>query len=358
MRRRAFLGAATAGAAATGLAWTPSMARVSTTWNMVTSWPRDFPGPGRTAQRLANRITAMSDGELKVKLFAAGELVPAFEVFDAVAGGVAEMGHSAAFFWRGKARATVFFTTVPFGLTASEMSAWIYYGGGQELWDELYGGFGLKAFMAGNTGMQMGGWFKREIHSLDDFKGLRYRMPGLGGEVLRRLGAMAVNLPPGEILPALQSGAIDGAEFLGPWSDLAFGFYKVTPYYYWPGFHEPNGTSECLVDRRAYGRLPKHLQAIVAAACAAENDVALAESEWGNATALQTLVSEHGVELRKFPSDVLQAMRVTTEDVLSEFSHGDDLTKRIFASFKAARSKLVDWSRVSHHAFLDARLKT
>ncbi len=188
----------------------------------------------------------MSDGELKVELFAAGELLSAFEVFDAVAGGVAEMGHSAAFFWRGKSRAAVLFTTVPFGLMASEMSAWIYHGGGRELWDELYGDFGLKAFMAGSTGMQMGGWFKIEIRSLDDFKGLKYRMPGLGGEVLRRFGAMAVNLPPGEILPALQSGAVEGVEFLGPWSDRAFGFYKAAPYYYRPGFHEPNGTSECL----------------------------------------------------------------------------------------------------------------
>jgi TRAP-type mannitol/chloroaromatic compound transport system substrate-binding protein len=358
MKRRDFLTHAGAGAAA-GIAATAVArpARAAVEWRMVTSWPRNFPGPGTSAQRLADRITAMSNGELGVRLYAAGELVPAFEVFDAVSQGSAELGHSASFFWRGKAQAAVFFTTVPFGLNATETSAWIHAGGGQALWDELYGGFGLRGFMAGNSGMQMGGWFRREIRGLDDLKGLKYRMPGLGGEVLRRLGAVAVSLPPGEILPALQSGAIDGAEFLGPWSDLAFGFYKVAPYYYWPGFHEPNGTSECLVNRKAFDALPAHLKAVVEGACTAENDIAMSEAEWNNSVALETLVARHGVKLRRFPTEVLRALKGASREVLADFAKGDDLTRRIHESYSSALRRFDAWSRLSHHAFLDARLK-
>ncbi len=324
-------------------------------WNMVTSWPKNLPGPGVTARRLADRIVQMSDGRIQIKLYAAGELVPAFEVFDAVSQNTAQIGHTASFFWQGKIPASVFFTAVPFGLTPDEHAAWIYHGGGQELWEQAYADFSVQPYMAGNTGTGMGGWFKKEVNSLDDLKGLKYRMPGLGGEIYRRLGATPVSLPPGEIFGALQSGTLDGAEFVGPASDLAFGFYKIAPYYYLPGFHEPNGTGECLVNKKVLSILPDDLRDVVSNACAAENAFALAESKWRNAEALNTLIEKHGVQVRSFPQDVIQAARETGEEVLLTFSKKNEMTRKVYDSFNAARNKLTSWSSLSTKAFLDAR---
>ncbi len=324
-------------------------------WKMVTSWPKNSPGPGVTAQRLADRITQLSGGRLTIKVFGAGEMVPALEVFDAVSRGTAELGHTASFFWRGKVPASVFFTTVPFGLTATEHLAWIYHGGGQALWDELYAPFGIKAWMAGNTGMSMGGWFKRELTDLSSLKGLKYRIPGLAGEMLRRLGATPMNLPPSEIFAALQSGVIDGAELLGPWSDLGFGLFKAAPYYYWPGFHEPNGTGECLIHRPSLEKLSPELQLIIENACATENAYSLAESEWHNAIALEKLVREHNVQLRTFPTDILLELRRKADEVLADFAKSNPLEQRIYQSYEGARRWAMQWSRVSTEAFLKAR---
>ena len=256
---------------------------------MVTSWPKRLPGPGMSAERVASRIAELSGGRLEITVSAAGEVVPAFEVLDAVGSGVAEMGHTAAFYWQGKEPATAFFTTVPFGLVPNEHVAWIYAGGGQDLWDELYAPFGVKPFMAGNTGVCMGGWFRREIKSVADLRGLKVRSLGLGGEVYRRLGAVAQTTAPGEILVALQSGVIDGAEFVGPGSDIALGLYRFAPFYYGPGFNKPNGTGECIVSLKAWATLDAELKATVAHACAAEASFALAEMERLNIEALATL---------------------------------------------------------------------
>ena len=351
--RRHFIGATALGAACAF----PTLGRTAERidWKCVTSWPKNSPGPGMTAQRLVDRIEQMSQGRLRIKLYGAGELTPPLGVFDAVSDGSAQMGHSASFFWQGKAKASVFFTAVPFGLTAGEHHAWIYHGGGQALWNELYRPFNIKPFMAGNTGIGMGGWFKREVNSLDDLQGLKYRMPGLGGAVLQKLGAVPVSVPPGEIFTALQSGVIDGAEFLGPWSDLGFGFYKAAPYYYWPGFHEPNGSGECLINLASWEALPADLQAIVSNACAAENSYSLAETEWGNAAALETLVTQHGVQVRGFPQSVLAAARAAAGEVLADFSQAEDISQRIYQSFQAARQRATSWSRISTLAFLRAR---
>ncbi len=324
-------------------------------WRMVTSWPRDLPGPGVTARRLAERIAAMSGGRLVVELHAAGELVPAFEVLDAVGRGVAEMGHSAALFWMGKAKVAALFTAAPMGLTPLEHTAWIEHGGGQALWDELYADFGVKPFMAGNTGMSMGGWFRHEIRSAADLRGLRWRMPGLGGELYAPFGIVQVSLPPGEILPALQSGAIDAAEFAGPASDLALGFHKVARYYYWPGLHEPNGTGEALVNRAAWAALDEELRAVVAEACRAENAYALAESERRNAAALRALTTRHGVQLRRFPADVIAAARRQAREVLAQFNR-PGISGRIYRSYRAMLEELGAWPRVSIMGFLEARL--
>jgi TRAP-type mannitol/chloroaromatic compound transport system substrate-binding protein len=349
-RRTLLLGGAGALAAPMAL-----RAETPTRWRMVTSWPRNLPGPGMNAQRLADRITAMSGGRLTVQLHAAGELVPALQVFDAVYSGAAEMAHTAAFYWAGKVKAASFFTTVPFGLTPAEHAAWIEHGGGQALWDELYAPFGLKPFMAGNSSLQMGGWFRRPLASVADLKGLKLRSAGLGGELFQRLGAVTVSLGVPDIYPALQNGTIDGVEFLGPASDLAAGFFQIAKNYYWPTFTKPNGTAECLVGLKAWEALPPDLQAVVANACAADNAFTLAEADWRDGEALTTLVQQHGVELRRWPEDIVAAARSAATELLASFDKAGGIEQRVHRSYTGAMSRIQPWSRVSAAAYLEAR---
>ncbi len=324
---------------------------------MVTTWPKDFPGLGTGAQRVADRITAMTDGNLTVKLFAAGELVPPFESFDAVSSGNADCLHAASYYWQGKSKAFNFFTAVPFGFTANELTAWIHHGGGQALWDRVGAEFGLKPMLAGNSGVQMGGWFRSEVNSPEDFNGLKFRMPGLGGEVLRRLGAAVVALPGGEIFPSLQSGAIDGTEWVGPWNDLAFGFYRVAKYYYYPGFHEPGSGLECTWNLDLWNSFTPSEQAMVSAACNAENDVMLAEFNARNTDALDTLISQHGVELRKFSDDIYGAFATAAEEVLAEVGESDPLTGEIYNSFVDFRRKAMSWTQLADQSYADLRTR-
>ncbi|MDR3422794.1 MAG: TRAP transporter substrate-binding protein [Xanthobacteraceae bacterium] len=339
-----------------GVLAAPAVARAETRrWRMVTSWPKRLPGPGLSAERIAERIRALSGGRLDITVSAAGEIVPAFEVLDAVSSGVAEMGHTAAFYWQGKAPAAAFFTTVPFGLIPNEHVAWIDAGGGQALWDELYAPFGVKPFMGGNTGVCMGGWFRREIKSRDDVRGLKIRSLGLGGEVYRRLGAVAQATAPGEIVVALQSGVIDGAEFVGPGSDIALGLYRFAPFYYGPGFNKPNGTGECIVALKAWETLDAELKAIVAHACAAEASFALAEMERLNIEALATLTAREHVQLRAFPPDLIAAARLTASEVLAELAERSAGPRKVHDSYMAFRGKISAWSRISLQAVLEAR---
>jgi TRAP-type mannitol/chloroaromatic compound transport system substrate-binding protein len=324
-------------------------------WRMVTSWPKRLPGPGMSAERVAERIGALSGGRLEIAVSAAGEVVPALEVLDAVGSGVAEMGHTAAFYWQGKAPAAAFFTTVPFGLLPNEHVAWIEAGGGQALWDELYVPFGVKPFMAGNTGTCMGGWFRREVKSRDDVRGLKIRSLGLGGEVYRRLGAIPQTTAPGEILVALQSGLVDGAEFVGPGSDIALGLYRYAQLYYSPGFNKPNGTGECIVSLKAWQALDGELQTVVAHACAAEASFALAEMERLNVEALTALTTQHNVQLATFPADLIAAGRAQAKDVLGELAGKSAGAAKVHASYTAFRDKVVSWSRISTEAVLRAR---
>ena len=357
-RRNFTLGAgfATAGLAAAGLVAAPSIARAQTLkWRMVTSWPKRLPGPGMSAERIATRIRALSNGRLDISVSAAGEVVPAFGVLEAVGNGVAEIGHTAAFYWQGKMPAAAFFTTVPFGLTPAEHVAWIDAGGGQALWDALYAPFGVKPFMAGNTGVCMGGWFRRELKSLADLKGLKLRSLGLGGEVYRRLGATPQTTPPSEILTSLQSGVIDGAEFVGPGTDIALGLYRAAAFYYYPGFNKPNGTGECIVALKAWNDLPDDLRAIVAHACATEANYALAEMERLNAQALAALIGQHGVKLSAFSADLIAAARKTSDDVLGDLAARDAATAKVHGSYKAFRERVAQWSHVSIEAVLRAR---
>jgi TRAP-type mannitol/chloroaromatic compound transport system substrate-binding protein len=342
--------------AAAGLLATPAIAQTQAIkWRMVTSWPKRLPGPGMSAERVAERIRNLSAGRIDITVHAAGEVVPAFEVLGAVGGGVADIGHTASFYWQGKMPAAAFFTTVPFGLTPSEHVAWVEAGGGQALWDELYAPFGAKPFMGGNTGVCMGGWFRREIGSLADLRGLKLRSLGLGGEVYRRLGATPQTTPPAEILTSLQSGVIDGAEFVGPGTDIALGLYRVAPFYYYPGFNKPNGTGECIVSLAAWNALDAELKAIIAHACAVEANFALAEMERLNTEALVALTGQHNVQLRGFPKDLIDAARKTSTDVLAELAGRSAAAKKVHDSYVTFRERVGGWSKISLKAVLEGR---
>ena len=337
----------------------PAVASGTIEWRMVTAWPKGLPGLGTGAERLAANIEASSAGRLRIKVYAAGELVPAFACFDAVASGTAQLGHDGAYYHTGKSEGCAFFTAFPFGLTADEMDAWIKYGNGQKLWDELYAPFGLRAFLAGNTGTQMLGWFRREIHSVADLKGLKFRAPGNQGRVLARLGVTPVTLPGGEIFPALQSGAIDGAEWIGPFNDLALGFYQVCRYYYSHGYHEPGPALQLMVNERAWRSLPPDLQAIVRTACEAATRDMLAEYNARSGPALRTLVQKHGVIVRPLPEEVLLACGRAANEVLNEIyaadASGNRIVRRIIDDFLAFRKDVMPWTRVGEQAFLNAR---
>ncbi|MCG6863651.1 MAG: TRAP transporter substrate-binding protein [Chromatiaceae bacterium] len=357
MQRRDFIKTIGAGSLAFGacVAKAQTAQTAEHTWKMVTTWPTNFPGLGTGANKLAELIGEMSGGRIKVKVYGENELVPAFEVFDAVAQGTAEMGHCAAYYWKGKSEAAQFFSTVPFGMTAREMSGWLYHGGGLKLWTELYAPFGLVPAPAGNTGVQMGGWFNKEIKSVADLSGLKMRIPGLGGEVLKRAGGTPVNLPGSEIFTALQSGAIDATEWVGPYNDLAFGLYKAAKYYYYPGFHEPGTALEAIVNMAAFEALSTDLQSIVLNACKVMNQDMLAEYTARNPVALQTLLEKHAVDLRPYPEDVIAKLRQIAEEVVSEIAQKDEFSHKVFASYKKFLQQSQQWSGISELAYLQAR---
>lgn len=333
----------------------PAVLRGHRELKIVTTWPKNFPGLGMSAERLRERVAEMTDGALTIKVFAAGELVPPMESFDAVSTGAADIYHGAEYYWQGKSKAFNFFTSIPFGMTAIETQAWIYHDGGQELWDELSGGFNIKPFMAGNTGNQMGGWFTKEINTLEDFKGLKMRMPGLGGEVLRRMGASAIALAGGEIFQALQTGAIDATEWVGPWNDQAFGFYKIAKFYYYPGFHEPGSQLAVGMNKDVWESLPKSQQAIFSQACRAENDYSLAEFASKNTAALTQLIDQHGVQLRRLSDEILIEIGRISGEVVREIGQGDDITRRVFESFMAARERGLALSEINVEPYNAAR---
>lgn len=325
-------------------------------WKLVTSWPKNLPGLGEAPEILAKIVREMSNGRFNIKVYGAGEIVPALEVFDAVSGGASEMGHSGAYYWKGKSPAAQFFTAIPFGLTAQEINGWLHHGGGLELWQELYSGFGLIPMAGGNTGVQMAGWFNKEINSLADVKGLKMRIPGLGGEVFKKIGGVPVTLPGGELFTALQTGTIDATEWVGPYNDLAFGLYKAAKYYYYPGWHEPGAMLEFIINEKKYQELPEDLQAILTHACRAVNQEMLDIYTAKNNDALVTLVETHNVQLRKLPDDVLIKLRDVADEIALEVSKTDSLTKRIYDSVYAFKKSVTSYHAISEQAYLNARV--
>ncbi len=333
--------------AATGVGLaSPAIAQGRQRWQMVTSWARGSAGPGTTADRLAARITAATEGKVEIRVMGAGELTSPFGVLDAVIDGAAEMAHTASFFWAGRVAAASYFTTMPFGLSPLTHSAWVRFGGGQALWDEAYAPLEVKPLMAGNSGANMAGWFKTPLQSLSSLSGVKIRTAGLGGEIYRRLGATTVTLPPTEIFSALQSGVIDAVEFLGPFSDRSLGFDQVADHYYFPGFNKPNGTAEALINARLWAGLSNDLRAAIQTACDAENDAGLAEATWFNAQAL-TALREGGTTIHALPDDILEAAKEAAVEVLADYADRNAMTRRVDASYRSALDALSGWERLS-----------
>jgi TRAP-type mannitol/chloroaromatic compound transport system substrate-binding protein len=356
MRRRDVLaGTGLMAAGAMALFPAPAIAQGALRLRMVTDWPAGSPGLQSSADRLAQTINAASNGRINVEVFPSNTLVRAFETFDAVGAGVADMYHSAEYYWEKKSAAFNFFTTVPFGFSADELFAWVQYGGGQELWDALSAQFNIKPLLCLNTGVQMGGWFNGELTALAGFKDLRYRMPGLGGEVLRRLGATVVNLPGGEIAQALKSGAIDASEWVGPWMDMDLGLHKVASHYYYPGFHEPGTGLTVGINKRLWERLPVSDRRLIEDAAAAEYTRGVAEFSANNALWLRKLRDYGSVKIVKFDDSILKAFLKTSRDVVAEAGAGDDLSRKIYASYQQFQELIMGWSDISERAYLNSR---
>jgi TRAP-type mannitol/chloroaromatic compound transport system substrate-binding protein len=354
MRRRDIL--VGGGVVATGATFPlPAIAQGIRQLKMVTDWPAGSPGLQSSAVRLAQRIGAATGGRINIEVFPAGALVRPFETFDAVGAGVADMYHSAEYYWEKKSPAFNFFAAMPFGFTANELFAWMQYGSGQELWDALSGQFNVKPFLCCNTGTQMGGWCTREVSSPEGFRGLRYRMPGLGGEVFRRLGAIVLNVPGGEIVPSLKSGAIDGSEWVGPWLDMALGLHKVTSYYYYPGFQEPGTGITLGINKRMWESFDASERRLVEDATAAEYARSLAEFNANNALWLRKLRDEGTVKILKFDDLVLKELNRISKDVVAEAGSGDELCRKIYASYQQFLPLIIDWSDIAEGAVLNSR---
>jgi TRAP-type mannitol/chloroaromatic compound transport system substrate-binding protein len=322
---------------------------------LITSWPKNLPALGTSPEHFADIVEKMSNGRLRIRVYGANELVGGLEVFDAVSQGVAEIGHTGAYYWQGKIPSTPFFSTIPFGLTGTEMDAWLSYGGGNELWQEIYAPFNLIPMRGGNSGTQMFGWFNKEINSLEDLQGLKMRIPGLGGEVFRRAGGIPVTMQVSEVFTAMQTGALDATEFVSPYNDMAAGYHTVADYYYYPGWHEPGSTLETIFNKSAFEALPEDLQEILKAGTEVMNQLLMDELTAKNNEALRVLVEEHGVELRKLPDDVLVELRDISNQVVAELANTDEVTRRIYDSYKSFQEGVENYHSIAEDAYVEAR---
>lgn len=324
-------------------------------WKLVTTWPKNFPGLGSAAENLSRMVDEMSNGRLKIRVYGGGEIVPALGVFDAVSQGVADAGHGAAYYWKGKVPSSVFFTAVPFGLNAQEMYGWLHYGGGLELYEEAYAPFNLLPMAGGSTGVQMGGWFNKEINSIDDLRGLKMRIPGMAGEVFTAAGGTSVTLPGSELYTSLQTGVIDALEWVGPYNDRILGFHEVAEYYYYPGWHEPGSILEFIINKDSMAQLPADLQAIVREAARASSQDMLDEYTARNNEALRELIEEHGVQLRRFPDDVLKALWLGTRQALDDLVAKDPMSAKVYASYSEFYKGVRNYHHISEQAYINLR---
>ena len=324
-------------------------------WKMITTWPPNFPILGEGCNKFAQWVNEMSGGRLEITVYGGGELVPSLEVFDAVSNGAVELGHGAAYYWAGKLPAAQFFSTVPFGMNAQQMNAWLISGDGLKLWQETYAPFDLLPFPGGNTGMQMGGWFNQEIKSVDDIQGLKMRIPGIGGKVFTQAGGTAVLSAGGEIYTNLERGVIDATEWIGPYHDYQMGFYQVAKYYYYPGWHEPGTALELFANRSTYEALPTDLQAIVASAANRLNSWSFAESEKMNSQFAKKLADEEGVQYRRFPKEVLDTFKADTEAILEGMVTNDPIGKNIYENYRAFQGQVGEYARYNERIYYGDR---
>ncbi len=357
MERRDFLKKAGIGAAAavaaTAVKAPAVLAQKKYRWKMVTTWPPKLPVLQTGCERLAKLVGELSGGRLKIQVYAAGELVPPMGIFDAVSNGTVEVGSGASYYWAGKTAAAQWFAAVPFGMNAQGMSAWFHGGDGLKLWEETYAPFNLIPRPGGSTGVQMGGWFNKKINSIEDFKGLKMRIPGLGGKVLAKAGATVVLSPGGEIFTNLERGVIDATEWVGPLHDNRMGFYQAAKYYYYPGWHEPGTYLEYFFNKKAYESLPKDLQVILDTACMANELWCLAQFDARNGAALVELLSKHKVQLIKYPDSVMKALRKLSKEVVAEQAAKDAMSKKVAAGFEAFQKQVGPWYTVSEKAYYD-----
>ncbi|MEL0006143.1 MAG: ABC transporter substrate-binding protein [Luminiphilus sp.] len=324
-------------------------------WKLVTTWPKGLPGLGAAPENFARRVNEASGGRLRIKVFGAGEIVPAFEVFDAVSGGVAEVGHGGAYYWKGKIPAAVFYTAVPFGMTAQEVNGWLHYGGGLTLWRELYAPFGVIPFAGGSTGVQMAGWFNKRLNSREDLVGLKMRIPGLAGEVFDAAGGSAVRIAGGEVYTSMQTGVIDAVEWVGPYNDRTLGLMEVGEYYYYPGWHEPGAMLETIVNADALAALPEDLQAIVRIAARATNTDMLDDFTANNSESLQILLSDFDTHVLPLPDDVMDALYEQSQAAIQALIDTDPMAKKIAASYFVFLEKVRTYHEISERAYLNGR---
>ena len=323
-------------------------------WTLLTTWPPNFPVVGEGANYFAKWVNEMSDGQMEIKVYGGGELVPAFECFDAVSSGTADMAHGASYYWTGKIPSSAFFCTIPFGMNAQQMNAWMLSGGGLELWREVYGQHNLTCFPSGNTGVQMAGWFNKEINTMDDFKGLKMRIPGYGGKVIDEAGGAALSTPGAEIYTNLERGVIDASEWIGPYHDYKMGFHQIAKYYYAPGWHEPGPVLELMINKQKFESLPNHLKSIIEAAATRFNLWSLSEFEAKNADYLKKIQEESDVSVRKLSDEVLSGLFDISQQVISDVTASDPISKKVYESFSAFQKKVTGWSEWTEKAYFSA----
>lgn len=332
---------------------TPALAEKKIKWKLAMTWPSTLTPLASPPAKLAQIVSDMTDGNFIIKVDGKEKHKAALGILDMVKGGQYEMGHSASYYWKGKDISTTIFTTVPFGMTASEQNAWLYYGGGMELMQKCYDKFNVYAFPGGNTGVQMGGWFRKEINSLADLNGLKMRIPGLAGEVFAKLGVNVTNIPAGELYTSLDRGTIDALEWVGPGMDIRMGFHKVAPYYY-TGWHEPASDMQFLINKKKFDQLPLSYQTVLKTAMKAVSADMYSENFADSAVAWEKMKEDYpNIKVKSFPKEVLQKMKEETDNVLNGYAANDSFFKEVLDSQRIFMKKAREWTTMSEFYYIE-----